>query len=173
MRLPEARIENAASKESSRHTLQSVQVDVEHKRVMATDGNILAIVPCDVTDQDHSVLLTADSIKQIRAMQKRAKSIPVELVLNGKATATGKAESAEYELGKGRFPNMDMAIPKYDDIPATVTLNVELLYRLAKAMTAPDDPLIVTLTVKDPLSSVLVKTRRNPDAVGVIMPCPA
>jgi DNA polymerase III sliding clamp (beta) subunit (PCNA family) len=171
MRLPEARIENAVSRESNRYTLQSVQVDVEHKRVMATDGHILAIVPCEVSDKDHSVLLTADSIKQIRAMQKRAKSIPVEVLLNGKAIATGKAESAEYDLGEGRFPNVDMVIPKYDDVPPTITLNVDLLYRLAKAMTAPDDPLIVTLTVKDSQSSVLVKASCNPEAVGVIMPC--
>jgi hypothetical protein len=56
--------------------------------------------------------------------------------------------------------------------PATVRLDVDLLYRLAKAMTGPNDPLIVTLTVKDTQSPVLVKVSRT-EAIGVIMPCRA
>jgi len=58
MKLPEAKIELAASDEASRYTLQAVKLDVEHKRIMATDGHILAIVPCEVSPDDHSALLS-------------------------------------------------------------------------------------------------------------------
>lgn len=169
MKLPDARIELAASTEASRYTLQAVKLDVEHKRIMATDGHILAIVPCEVSAEDHASLIPLDAMKQLRAMQKRSKSVPVEIRTNGKIEAVGRGEAASFEPTTGQFPNVDMVIPQSG--PATITLNVELLYRLAKAMISPDDELIVSLTIKDAQSGVLVKTSKNPDAVGVIMPC--
>lgn len=169
MRLPKARIEEAASKEETRFTLRAVKVDVEKKRAMATDGHMLAIVPCEVSDSDKSSLLSTDSIKQIRAMEKRAKSTPVTLSLGEKVSAIGRGETGEYDLVTGQFPNVDAVIPKYD-LPVTISFNAELLYRLAKAMTATGDNLIVSLTVKDRESSILVKAGANPEAIGVLMP---
>lgn len=171
MRLPESKIELAASTEESRYTLKAVKLDVEHKRIMATDGHILAIVPCEVTAQDHSVLIPTDSMKQLRAMQKRSKSVPVEIHTNGKIEATGKAEQASFEVMQGQFPNVDMVVPKYDSPLVTIRLNAELLYKLAQAITPAGESLIVSLTIKDSQSSVLVKTSKNEDAIGVIMPC--
>jgi len=175
MRLPEAKIELAASTEESRYTLKAVKLDVAGKRIMATDGHILAIVPCEVGDKDKDALLSLDSIKQIRAMQKRAKSVPVEVTTNGKATAVGAGETAEYELINGTFPNVDAVIPKggkYEG-PCTVSLNAELLLRLAKALQPEVDkrnPPVVQLWIKDGNSGVLVKCDDNPEAIGVIMP---
>ena len=90
MRLPVGKIEQAASTEESRkplstsYTLKAVKLDVETKRMMATDGHILAIVPVEVDATDHSGLLSVDSMKQIRAMQRRSKPIPVNIAVNGK-----------------------------------------------------------------------------------------
>lgn len=177
MKLPEAKIELAASTEASRYTIQAVKLDVPNKRIMATDGHILAIVPCEVADDDHSVLLSIDSMKQMRAMQKRAKRVPIEIRTNGKATVIAPGELAEFELTVGQFPNVDMVVPKGEkyDGPATLTINVDLLLRLAKALGATNHAgnNIVSLTIKDNNSSVLVKTSQNPDAIGVIMPCRA
>jgi DNA polymerase III sliding clamp (beta) subunit (PCNA family) len=176
MKLPEAKVELAAATESSRYTIQAVKLDVEKKRIMATDGYILAIVPCEVSDKDQSALISTDTIKQIRAMQKRAKSIPVEVTTNGKAVAVGAGETAEYELANGQFPNVDMVIPKGEGYEGgcTVCLNADLLLRLAKALQPEVDkwtPPVVQLWIKDQSSSVLVKCSKNPEAVGVIMPC--
>jgi DNA polymerase III sliding clamp (beta) subunit (PCNA family) len=175
MKLPKGKIElAAASPYESRYTLKAVKLDVENKRMLATDGHILAIVPTEVADTDHSGLIAVDSFKQIRAMQKRAKTIPVNIAVNGKAVATGKGETAEYELVSGQFPNADAAIPKgatYEGAP-TIGLNVDLLMRLAKALGADEahQGTIIKLWIKDGSSAVLVKTDENPEAVGVIMP---
>lgn len=174
MKLPEAKIELGADDTVSRYTLNAVQLDVPNKRIMATNGHILAIVPCEVSDTDHSALLSLESIKQMRAMQKRAKSIPIQITTNGKVTATFGGESQEHELATGTFPRVDMVIPKGEKYegPATITLNVALLLRLAKAIGAQKDTdnIVVSLTVRDSQSAVLVKTSNNPDAIGVIMP---
>jgi DNA polymerase III sliding clamp (beta) subunit (PCNA family) len=173
MKLPKGKIELAASTEESRYAPKAVKLDVENKRMLATDGHILAIVPTEVADTDHSGLIAVDSFKQIRAMQKRA-TIPVNIAVNGKAVATGRGETAEYELVSGTFPNADAVIPKgekYEGAP-TIELNVDLLMRLAKALGADEahQGAVVKLWIKDGNSVVLVKTDENPDAIGVIMP---
>lgn len=169
MKLPDSQIELAADDTTSRYTLSAIKIDVERKRAMAANGCILAIVPCVVEDGDHSALISIDTVKKIRAMQKRAKSVPVKVTTNGKVVATGAGETAEYELVTGTFPWADEVIPKYEG-SATITLDVNLLMRLVKAMTPKGEELIVSLTIKDAQSGVLVKTSKNPDAVGVIMP---
>jgi hypothetical protein len=176
MKLPTSKIESAASKGESRYTLRAVQLDVERKRMMATDGHILAIVPVEVTEADHSGLIGLDVLKSLRAMQKRAKSVPVEVMVNGKVTAEGNGERAEYELVTGQFPNMDMVVPKVaTDAPCTFSFNMELLVRLVDALKARDtgkyaSGRIVSLYVKDNNSAVLVKVADS-EGTGMIMPC--
>ena len=174
MKLPEAKIELAADPD----TLNAVKLDVEHKRIMATNGYILAVLPCEVSPEDHSALISLESIKQMRAMQKRAKSVPIEIRTNGKAVVTGPGESAEFELTTGQFPNVDMVIPKGEayDGPCTIAFNVDLLMRLAKALQSDcckDRPPLVKLWIKDKQSSILVKACSNSDQenIGVLMPC--
>lgn len=170
MKLPDARIELAADDKESQYTMQAVKLDVPGKRLLATNGHILAAIPCEVGAEDHSALLSLESIKQMRSMQKRAKSVPIAIHTNGKATVIAPSESAEFELVVGQFPNVDMVIPNYEG-PATITFNVDLLVRLAKAMIPHGDKLIVSLTVKDASSSILVTSGNAPNAVGVLMPC--
>ncbi len=178
MKLPSNKIEVVADKEPSRYTLNAVQVDVEHKRVMATNGHILAIVPCEVSPEDHSALMSLETVKAVRAMQKRAKSAPITVTTNNKITAEGNGERIEHEVVTGRFPNVDMVVPKFDG-PPTITLSVDLLYRIAEAVHSnpigKDNPGSISLWIKDAQSAVLVKSSEDEDkaigAVGVIMPC--
>jgi hypothetical protein len=169
MKLPESKIELAASTEQSRFTLQAVKLDVEHKRMMATDGHIGAIVPCEVEEGDQSAMLSLESIKQIRAMQRRSKAVPVTIKTNGKAIVTGNGETVEYELVPGQFPNLDMVMTKVEGA-ATITLDVALLLRLAQALNpvATTKKAIVSLWIKDPQSSFGV--RSGSVGQGVMMP---
>lgn len=170
MKLPETEIELAAGKDELRYTLKAVKFDVEGKRIMATQGHILAIVPCEPSKDDHSALIPLDAVKNIRAMQKRAKSVPVEVHTNSKITAQGPGEQAEFEAMNGQFPNVDMVVPKDDAATLTIGINAELLYQLARAITPKGESLIVKLQIKDAQSSVKV-TSTLKGAVGVIMPC--
>jgi DNA polymerase III beta subunit, central domain len=172
MKLPESKIELAAPNEQSRYVLSAVQLDVAGKRMMATDGHIGAIIPCEVSEGDQSALLSLESLKQIRAMQKRSKTIPIEIKTNGKVTATNATtnETMEFALVEGRFPNLDMVMTKAEGA-ATITLDVALLLRLAQALNpeATAKRAIVSLWIKDPSSTVGV--RSGSVGQGVIMPC--
>ena len=173
MRLPESKIESAVSQEKSRYILQAVKFDVEGKRFLATDGHILAVVPTEVEPEDHSCLIHLDTIKNIRAMQKRAKSVPVNIVTNEKITATGVGETAEYEPVVGRFPNCDMIIPK-EERALTFSFDADLFMRLVDALKAKEagrfaGKRIVKLYVKDNQSAVVVKVSGE-ESFGLIMP---
>ena len=175
MKIPSNKIESAASQDPfSRYTLSAVQLDVEHKRLMATDGHILAIIPAEVEPEDHSGLISLETIKAIRGMEKRSKA-SCKVQTNGKVTAHSiSGEHLEQEYSTGRFPNVDMVVPKFDG-PPTVSIDVRLLMRLAEALKSEaigkNEPAFVSLWVKDANSPVLVKSTKDADSVGVIMPC--
>lgn len=171
MQLPNTQIELAASTEESRYTLRAVKFDVEGKRIMATDGHILAIVPCEPAEGDHSSLIPLDAMKAIRTMERASKHVPVQVTTNGKITAKGGGGTSEFEAMEGQFPNVDMVVPKDGAWTLTIGLDAELLYKLAKAITPKGEGLIVKLQIKDGQSSVKVTTSKLEGAIGVIMPC--
>lgn len=171
MKLPNTEIELAAGTEQSRYTLQAVKLDVANKRMLATDGHILAIVPVEVSETDHDGLLTVDSIKQARKLHKSAKGIS-EMSVNGKFTVKTGAQSAEFDLTTGQFPNVDAVVRKCEG-PPTITFNVDLLLRLAKAVAEKkyDGTRVVSLWIKGANDSIIVKGEIGNEAVGVLMPC--
>ena len=172
MKLPESQIELAASTEESRYTtpIKAVKLDVAGKRLMATDGRILAIVPAEVSEQDHDGLIPVDALKEARKMDKASKGI-TEIAVNGKFTVNAGNRHAEFKLETGNFPNADAVIPKFDG-PPTITLDAELLLRLAKAIQTKgySTNYAVALWVKDANSAILVKGEQD-GAIGVLMPC--
>lgn len=176
MKIPTNKIEAAAATEASRYTLQAVKLDVQQKRLMATDGHILAVIPAEVSADDHSGLISLETFKNIRGMEKRCK-LAVEVKLNGKVTAESPTgERLEHEYATGTFPNVDMVIPKFDG-PATISFDVKLLLRLAEALKSEPmgkhEPGFVSLWIKDVNSPILVKSTKSEDkgAIGVLMPC--
>ena len=171
MKLPESQVELAASTEESRYTLKAVKLDVAGKRLMATDGHILAIVPTEVSENDHDGLINVDAMKAARKLQRAAKSVPIQATVNGKFTIAAAGQAAEFELETGNFPNVEAVIPKFEG-PPTVTLDAGLLLRLAKAIQTKDHQLDypVSLWIKDANSAVLVKGEQD-GAIGVLMPC--
>lgn len=171
MKLPNTEIELAACTEGSRYTLKVVKLDVANKRMLATDGHILAIVPVEVSETDHDGLLTVDSIKQARKLHKSAKGIS-EMSVNGKFTVKAGAQQAEFDLTTGQFPNADAVVPKVSG-PPTVTINANLLLRLAKAIQEKNyaGDHIVSLWIKDANSSIVVRGKESDASIGVLMPC--
>lgn len=175
MRLPESKIESAASQLESRYMLRAVKFDAEGKRMLATDGHILAIVPVETNDNDCTGVLSLETIAAARLAQKQSKSIPINLHVNGKATIEAPGEiKIEHPLMEGKFPKCDEVVPKFEG-PCTIAFNVDLLLRLADALKQKETgkhikPRIVQLWIKDRESTVLVKIRGS-EGIGVIMPC--
>lgn len=174
MKLPNAKIEMAASPEESRYALHAVQLDTVGKRLMASDGHILAVIPADVSPEDNSGLIPVQAFTDMRKMVKAAKK-DVYITCNGNVKATTGNSTMEWAYVEGKFPNADaiLADLKFEG-PATFTLNLDLLVRLAAALGAKNERTkntVISLWIKDAQSSMQVKTSENPDAVGVIMPC--
>ena len=181
MKIPAAKIELAASKESSRYTLQAVKLDLQLKQFMATDGHVLAVVPAEVSPEDHAGLISLETMKALRGLQKQADQtarslgrtnaeFPVQM--NGKVSAEWMGVKIEHAYAEGQFPNCEAIKPKMEGSP-TITLDVAMLTRLAQALSAEATAkkAVVSLWIKDAHSGIGVKVESDKGAWGVIMPC--
>lgn len=169
MKIPKSKIELATSQEPSRYTLQAVHYDAEKKRFAATDGHILAVIPAEVSEGDHSGLISLDTMKALRQLQKPSK-IALEVSTNGKISAEWGGSKIENEYATGTFPDIDRVMPKFDGKP-TIGIDAALLIRLAQALSenCTNKRAVVSLWIKDANSAIGVKVGDS-DAEGVIMP---
>ena len=55
-----------------RPPLENVWLDIEKKRLLATDGKIMAIVPCEPEEGDISGYISPESIKTYRQASKKS-----------------------------------------------------------------------------------------------------
>jgi len=173
MKLPEALVEKAASTQESRYTLQAVKADVEGKRIIATDSHVLAIVPCEFADGDQSTLIPLAVVKELRAMQRAQKKIPLEVAINSTIKTTGiDGATREFKALEGQFPNVDAVRPKGEayEGAATICLDYRLLANLAEALGATKDSPVIKLWIRDKQSAIKVQVGANPEAEGVLMP---
>lgn len=175
MKLPNAEIEQAVSPDQSRFTIGGVLLDVEAKKLIATDGHILAVIPADIEDNDHRGIIPTEAMQTARKMSKAAKA-DATIQVNGKANITAGNQQASFDLETGNFPRYQEVMAKMEG-PATVSFNVNLLLRLAKALDNRDasdkrhkKEIIVSLWIKDSQSSIGVSASGSENA-GVLMPC--
>jgi DNA polymerase III sliding clamp (beta) subunit (PCNA family) len=173
VKIPSAKIELAAAQDGSRYSLEAVKLDVEGKRFLASDGHIAAIVPAEITPEDHSGLIAAETFKTLRAIARKDKVIPPLVNVNSKVTVmSSNGQTAEFPLVNGQFPEVDRVMPKFEGSP-TIALDAVLLLRLAQALSdaASNKRAVVELWIKDKRSAIAVRVQGEPNAQGCIMPC--
>jgi len=136
---PKSKIEGACKRSETRYAMTSVllRADARVAELVATDGLILAIVPCELDEGEHvphgdanPLLLPPEALAEAR--KQRAKSQPnAHLAINGK---TAKClNGAEFPYREGAFPRVDDVLPS--GVPVVkVGLDVGLLKRLADAI---------------------------------------
>ena len=173
MKLPNNKIEACVSQGKGRYSTDTVKLDVAAKKLVATDGHILAAVPVQIDETDHSGLLGVHVVKAVRNMAKREKFNPTVSV-NGSINVIGVNEKAEYATAEGTFPNWENAIPKVKGKP-TISFDVNLLVRLADALRSgagTKGVKHVSLWIRNDVDAILVKSTESEDseAIGVMMP---
>lgn len=179
MKFPTNKIEAAVSPEQSRYTINAVKLDVANKKLVATDGHILAAVPVEVDAEDHSALIGIDAIKSIRDIAKRDKVVPAVNV-NGKIEVVGLGTRAEHATVEGSFPDYERVIPHIEGKP-TISFDVNLLVRLVDALRSEPGKKNgckrVSLWIQDESHAIVVKAMRPSDSsthyeesVGVMLP---
>lgn len=154
--------------DDSRGPLAFVNYDAEKKRLIATNGHVLASVPCTPDEGDHGVLLSVDSIK---AARKANKSTPT-LLCNGVAKVPNGPQF-EHPDAWLKFPEWMRVLPTFDTLSrgtVTVAINPALLMTLAKALGA-EKGVVLTLNLANMDGPIrVVGSSASNDGLGVLMP---
>lgn len=169
--------ELCASKDETRPHICHVEYDMEAKRLVATDGHRMVVIPCTPEDGEASGIITADALKAARKVDKKRHAARVHA--NG-ALVTGQASDGPTFVRPSRdtaFPPWKQVMPKWKhgtEGTLTIGVNARYIADAAKALGADN----VWLTVKLPepgkamLDPILVTTgeSEDSDASCVVMP---
>lgn len=123
-----SKIEKAAAAESSRYAINGVYLDAQHSVLAATDGCILAVVPCELADSDTAGVVPAEAFA--RARRIAGKRGTPSLACNGTVRLVDDTT----------FARPDQRFPDYRDVLTTaattfrVSLDAAALLRLAQAL---------------------------------------
>ena len=156
----------SASTDAYRPHLNGVYLDAEKGRLVATNGTMLASVPCEVEHGDEAGILPADAIKAARKVAG-AKGEP-GIACNGSAAVHG---GASYPRDKDvQFPPYEKVVPAPSpEDEVVIGLDAALLLKLAKSLGSKGH---VRLTIRkdDPLHPIRVEPTSGEDAFGILMP---
>lgn len=159
-----------ASTDYTRPHLTSVFLDVENKRMYATDGRALAVVPCEVDVGDRSGMLPVEAVGRARRMKQP------EIAARKRLARVGK-EVMYTRPGASPVP-VDSVIPKFkygDAGTVSISLNPEFLLNAAKAIGRGKEftgSALVTLTFQPTENelSPIVLSWEDEEAHAVLMP---
>ena len=180
-------VENVCSKDKNRAILAQPWLDVEGARMLACDGFVLAVVPVELDPADTTGPVPVDALKLARK-NRGGDDFTHEIVAsNGTASVEVGGQSSTFNrLAPGqvdRYPDVDQVVNDATkhleaDTEATITIDAQKLYDLAKAICVPGGAygskmLAVKLYIDTPRRAVYVKPNKNGtdnSAYGVIMP---
>lgn len=174
-------LEQVCSRDPHRMAINTIYLHKEIDTLVATNGRIMAMVPCKTEPGESSVSIPWDVIADHRKARPGVKNDTLEL--------TCHSDVIEYEtkVGKGRvkpdpnkYPNYSNVWPDYskDVWVHKVMLDPELLMRLAKGLGTPNE---VTLHLPvaffkdkgkadDPAGQPILVMGKDPNEQGILMP---
>jgi len=175
-----------ASKYSARPQLEHAYLDTGRKRLAATNGHIMVLVPCEIEDGDTDGSVSVAAIEWARErLRDKGVGQDIQIACGERLVCDG----ASFDRPKeevGAYPPVDQAMPdQRPGAPGSVTFAVDANYikRLANALghgrDDEDRVSMVKLTVKLPAAGepmiaplfVMSNDDDPGDAVGVLMPC--
>ena len=168
----DTKIEKACDKsKGSRYALDNPRllINNEHSSVgtlVATEGRALAAVPVDVTASDpkDGVSMLEVPVKVIPTRKGKGRWVQKDEY----GWTNSQANAIHPRAVESCYPTVDGALPDWDAAVTEVTLDAELLYNLALAITGAGDPKRVTLRIGQPGTGIAVAGDKG---AGVIMPC--
>ena len=181
--------ELAASADTTRPNLQNLHLDVEKKKLIATNGHVMAVVP--ITDLDKSPGPCAKDTTGFvaPAVLKQARKVtPKEfgymIVSAGKEHVfVDKSTMPRTDAGGAQFPPWEQVVPSYkegDEGTITIGISAKYLLDMAKAIGADvRKNYQVAVTIALPSAKAKDKTILEPyvvtasgsEAFAIIMPC--
>lgn len=141
MLLPSHKIERAAidPEEEGRYALNFVHVNARKKRLEASDGKILAVVPAELEGEDEILLdelVPIDTTK--RARKAAGKRAPRRLSTTPDGKSHGMIDGASVPKPEGTtpFPDIDAVTPDPGDRVPDLILNPRLFLALHEAISS-------------------------------------
>lgn len=138
-------ISTFASKDESRYVLRYVRHNPQAKRLEATDGRILAMVPysCPETQPVECMLPAEPMGKFMRKLPKRSKCPPAQIAhvsvmpdrVAFKQEKEGEVNNTVISVDRdacGVFPKVEQVIPNYDASAPSVTLGPRYVKDIAE-----------------------------------------
>lgn len=178
------KLDRAASRSQDTHfATECIHVDAENARAVATDGRILASVPCDLSAAEDlvggSATFPVDALKAARKVAGRAQEVEMSID-TGEVHVDTESGRQSFRQSDGEYPNYRSVLPSGEG-GYKVTLNAELLHKLADALGAFSGGVTLTfqkapggsLDAKRPIHVAPVYDSEGAPAappVGVIMP---
>ena len=145
MKLAKTEIWRAAAKDKDRPVLQGVHVNAEKARLEAADGFIMAVTPITLDEGEEIAggIVPAKAVQESYRMSRPMSKTPALYQQNGDFVTGSESaypDGKEKERGpsfpaiEGLFPNCDQIIPDESDYEWVLTLDIDMLHRLAKAI---------------------------------------
>lgn len=170
---PNSIIEGCVSTDATRCAINNVHLDTKDEgapKLIATNGRMLACVPVEIEAHDVAGAISPEAIKASRKLARKGNEATIEAngalaLANGQSfRRPNKPDDVDFHA----YPNWRQIMIE----PGTafkVSLDAELLLKLAKALSANGET-IVTLSFDAPCSPIHVKGGIL-NGVGILMPC--
>lgn len=169
MKLPNTEIEMAIASRDIRDYLNHAHLDVEKKLLIASDGNILAVVPVEVDEEDTTGPVTVDAIKAAR--KAAGKKADATIIANGEQRIPAAGLTMD-RPDVGGYPNVDRILSANRPLGPSICLNPALLWDVARAV-MPANAKHQAIRIFLPETSqqaMRVESFGDTGATGVIMP---
>ena len=150
MKMRNTKIESAVDSKEMRLHLTEPFLDVENKRLVATDGKILTAIKVEVEPDDVSGYISKDALVAARKIAKKYEEETIEIRANGSLELKNGDKFNRPDLGT--FPNVDNILNNLETDPAkTIRLgiNAKLLLDLAKSLANATQEVVLDLVVDE------------------------
>ena len=171
MKLPKTKFEKAVNTKEVRSYIADAHFD--GKRLLATDGHIMLVIPVEVDDGDVAGPVPAEAVKQARRSKADDIFLAKDKVITGGVTFPRE--------NKGKYPDVDQVIKgAHDGVgKPDLTLNAKLMHDLALGLCSDTKyPIIKVWFKRDEKGEIdknsplrFESAKGSDDGFGLIMPC--
>jgi hypothetical protein len=176
-----------ASKYAVRPQLEHAWLDTAKKRLAATNGHIMILIPCEIDDGDTDGFVSVAAIEWARArLRDKGVGNDIQIACGDRLACDGASFDRPTVEHCTAFPPVDQAMPDQrpgDAGSVTFAVDANYIKRLANALgdgrDDEDRVAMVKLTMKlpahgEPMHTPLLVTSNDDepgDAIGALMPC--